>query len=43
MLIGLVADTIEKLAEEFKEANPEEKKRFIKSSVNLLKTITEEL
>ncbi len=41
MLIGLVAGTIEKLAEEFREASPEEKERLIKSSVFLLDTFTE--
>lgn len=43
MLLSLVAGTIEKLAREFKEAGPEEKERFIKSSVALLETFTEEL
>ncbi len=43
MLIGLVASTIEKLAEEFREASPEEKERLIKSFVVLLETFTEEI
>lgn len=43
MLINMVAGTIERIAEEFREASPEEKERLIRSSVALLETFTEEL
>ena len=43
LLISLVAGTIDKLTEEFKEASPEEKELLIKSSINLLEVFTSEL
>lgn len=39
MLFNVAAEMVEKLEKEFHEADPEEKERFIKSSMSLLKSI----
>lgn len=41
MLLDMATGLIEKLSKEFKEAGPEEKERFIKSSIALLEQFTE--
>ncbi|MCW3490961.1 hypothetical protein [Dethiobacter alkaliphilus] len=39
MLFDVAAEIMEKLEKEFHEADPEEKERFIRSSMSLLKTV----
>ena len=39
MLFDVAAEMLEKLEKEFKEADPDEKERFIKSSLSLLQSI----
>jgi hypothetical protein len=39
LLFNAAAEIIEKLEQEFREADPQEKRRFIKSSLSLLEQI----
>lgn len=39
MLLSMAAEMIEKLEKEFHEADPQEKEKFMKCSLSLLKTI----
>lgn len=43
MLLDLTSSMLEKLAGEFREAGPEDKEQFIRSSVALLELFTEAL